>query len=91
MPKVLEQHLLDDSLSKQGQYAVGELVLDHAQLDLAIVPKGTRGLLTAMRNFEVVFLFPHSVLPNELRAFSDGHVRVVPLSRIRIIGRRNKP
>lgn len=91
MPKVLTQHLLDDQLSARGKYAVGELLLDHSQLDLTVVPKGTRGLLTAMRNFEVVFLFPHSVLPNDLRAFSDGHVRVVPLSRIRILGRRNKP
>lgn len=86
--KITNAHLTNDKLSKKGKYLVVELIEDHEQNGCEIVPAGTRGIIVAsyMKEKEHAFLFPHDVLPNDLKVWSDGHIRIIknykPLGRI---------
>lgn len=85
--RVLAKHLTNPGA--KGKFPVAELLVEHVQKDCTPVPKGTRGLITSVNweNGKNVFLFPHAVLPDEMRVFSDGHIRIVPSSDYKIIGR----
>lgn len=92
MSKILKvtEELLKDPLLNKGTFLVVELLHDHNQLELQTVPKGTRGIITGTKLGDGghVFVFPHSVLKEKVKAFSDGDVRVIqkqdfiPLGRI---------
>lgn len=85
MKKVTEQKLVDVSL--KGKYLVVELLADHHQKNCSTVPAGTRGVITATRDGEAVFVFPHTILNSSIKSFSDGDVRIIPSLSWKAIGR----
>ena len=87
MAKLTRDHL--DNCGKDGYFAVGQLRYEHAQEGCIAVPAGERFVVKATRGTEVCALFPHDTkgLEAEQRVFSDGHIRIVPLSSFDVIGR----
>jgi len=90
MPKALKvtTELLEGvTAGSRGKYLCARLRETHAQAGCADVPSGTPGIVTGRMPTGCIFVFPHSVLPGEFKAFSDGHVRIVPWSRLQPYGR----
>lgn len=69
-------HLTDDKLKPNGKYLVIELTEDHHQNACTPVPKGTR-CITTWGVSGILIRFPHEVLPNDLKVWSDCHLRVL--------------
>ena len=83
-------HLEDANFNSRGKYAVGQLVADFAQSDLAVIPKGTRFRLgVSNMTGQYVAMFPFESLPDEMRVFSDAHIRIVEPCHFEVVGRIN--
>ncbi len=78
--------LLADAGSK-GKYLAARTKELHQQQGCADLPAGTPGMITGRSPKGCIFVFPHSVLPDEMKVFSDGHVRIIPWSRLEPYGR----
>lgn len=88
MKTLLESQLTDDKISLKGKYLVIELIEDHIQKDCNTVPRGTRGIITTFTKHGNVFLFPHSILNEEIISFSDGDIRIIQdRSKYKALGR----
>lgn len=92
MPKLTTAMLNDPLLlDKSNKYAVGRLNEHLLQHDCIPVPKGSRFKVIGKRGDMLCALFPHDTvgLENDMQAFSDGHVRILPFYVATIIGRIN--
>lgn len=85
MPLKVTQELLN-TIGRKGTYLAVELNETHHQDDCSDVPANTKGIITSTRGKDWVFVFPHSIL-KERKVFSDGDVRIVPSSKLKILGR----
>lgn len=93
--KLLAKHLTDEAIQQNGKYLVVELTADHVQPNCTPVPAGTRGIivgrgLVQVNAGQMVFLFPHSVLNEPVKSFTDGDLRVLPPLKeaaVKVLGR----
>lgn len=85
MRKVTEQAL--KNVGMKGKYLVVELTEDHHQDGCLTVPAGTRGVIKASSPPVLFFVFPHTVLNEKIKAFSDGDVRIIDTKKWKAVGR----
>jgi hypothetical protein len=71
----------------KGKFLAARTKELHRQQGCADLPAGTAGIVTGRTPKGCIFVFPHSTLPNEMKVFSDGHVRIVPWTRLEPFGR----
>lgn len=82
------------SFLKLGPDTVIELMVPHDQPGCTTIPRKARGLVRAVRNNDdgtrdYMVLFPFDVLPEEDSTFSDGIVRSVPSTRLKVVANTN--
>jgi hypothetical protein len=81
--------LTDDKITPKGKYLLAELIVDHHQNDLPVIPAGTRFLAESgqpgSRSSIGSFCFEASI--DEPRVWIEGHIRIVPFTSYRVLGR----
>ena len=89
MKKCINVNKIDlTNFKPNGIKLVVELIQDHVQDGCTTVPKGTLGIIDGIKpSGECIFKFPHKVLPNDKKAWIDGHIRVITKDEYKALGR----
>ena len=79
----------------QGTHLFGELMQAHVDsphphVPAYVIPAGTRVVINARKGDQTWIMFPHDVVNDPIKCFTDGDMRVVCWSIIRVLGRFNR-
>ena len=79
----------------QGTHLFGELIQDHVDaphphVTAYVIPAGTRVVINGRKGHKTVIMFPHDVVNDPIKCFTDGDMRVVDWSNIQVLGRFNR-
>lgn len=74
----------------QGTHLFGELLQDHHQGDLEVIPAHSRLYVLGRRADEALVIFAHGTIQELDKTWSDGIMRVVKWDNIQVMGRFNR-
>jgi hypothetical protein len=74
----------------QGTHLFGELLQDHHQGDLEVIPAHSRLYVLGRRADEALVIFAHGTIKELDKTWSDGIMRVVKWDNIQVMGRFNR-
>jgi len=74
----------------KGTHLFGELLQDHHQGDLEVIPAHSRLYVLGRRADEALVVFAHGTIKELDKTWSDGIMRVVKWNNIKVQGRFNR-